>query len=74
MLQLFVTWVLRYAAHAKNKFVHPWIITCTHSLCHLQNYLQMQNETTNYCCQNFFENHSLTSHHTAAWRNYTGVY
>jgi len=38
----------------------------------------MQNETTNYCCQNFFENQSLTSHHAASWyngeRHSTGVY
>ena len=44
------------------------IITCIHSLHHLQSYLylQMQNETTDYCCQNFFENQSLTSRHAAA--------
>jgi len=30
------------------------------------NYLQMQNETTDYCCQNVFEKQNLTSHHFAA--------
>jgi len=29
----------------------------------------MQNETTDYCCQNFFENQSLASHHVATWYN-----
>jgi len=31
----------------------------------------MQNETTDHCCQNFFENQSLTSyhHHVATWYN-----
>jgi len=42
MLQLFSSWILQYAAHTKNKFGHPWIITCIHRLRHLQNYLQMQ--------------------------------
>jgi len=32
------------------------IATCSHSLGNLQNYLQMQNNTTNYSCQNVFEN------------------
>jgi len=54
------------------------IMTCIHSLRHLQNYLQMQNETTDYCGQNFFENQSLTNHHAAACyygkRHYAGVY
>jgi len=42
------------------------IMTCIYSLRHLQSYLQMQNETTDYCCQNFFEKQSLTSHHAPA--------
>jgi len=54
------------------------IITCIYSLCHIQNYLQMQNETTACCCQNFFENQTLTNHHPPAWynveRHYVGVY
>jgi len=54
------------------------IIPCIHSLHHLQNYLQMQNKTTDYCCQNFFENQSLTNHHAPVWynkeRHYAGVY
>jgi len=32
------------------------IMACINRLCHLQNYLPMQNETINYGCQNFFEN------------------
>jgi len=35
------------------------IITCIYSLCHWQKYLQMQNETTDCWCQNFFESQSL---------------
>ena len=40
---------------------------------------QMQNETTDYCCQNFLKtSSSLTSHHTATWykgkRHHAGVY
>jgi len=38
----------------------------------------MQNETTDYCCQNFFENQSLTCHHVPTWyngeRHYAVVY
>jgi len=29
----------------------------------------MQKETTDYCCQNVFENQSLTSHHVATKYN-----
>jgi len=54
------------------------IIACIHSLRHSQNYLQMQNETTDYWYQNFFENQSLTSHYAVTWyngkRHYAGVY
>jgi len=37
------------------------------------NYLQMENETTDYCSQNFFENQSLTSHRSAAWLMGNGI-
>jgi len=32
-------------------------------------YLQMRNETTDCCCQNFFESQSLTSHDPSTWYN-----
>jgi len=51
-------------------------ITCIHSLYNFQNYLQCK--TTDYCCQNFYENQSLTSRHVATWyngeRHYAVVY
>jgi len=58
------------------------IITCIYSLRHLQNYSQMQNEATDCCCQDVFENQSLTNyhanHHAPEWfngeRHYAGVY
>jgi len=27
MLQLFITWVLRYAAHSSSRFGHRWYVT-----------------------------------------------
>jgi len=53
------------------RIIAPYIkiITRIHSLRHLQNYLQMQNEATDYCCQNFLKKQSLTSHHAVAWYN-----
>ena len=52
----FVKTVASDGAHAIARYVK--IITCIHSLRHLQSYLylQMQKERTDYCCQNFFEN------------------
>ena len=51
----FVKTVGSDGAHAIAPYVK--IIICIHSLCHLQSYLylQMQNEATDYCCQNFLE-------------------
>jgi len=37
----------------------------------------MQNKTTDYSCQSFFENQSLKNHHAPAWyngeRHYAGI-
>jgi len=77
----FVKAVSSYGVHIIAPYVKiiACIIQYIHSLLHLQSYLclQMPNETSDYCCQNFFENQSLTSHHAAAWYNgnryYAGV-
>jgi len=62
--------------HINSPYVK--IITCIHSFRRLQNYLQMQTKTTDYCCQNFFEKQSLASDHAAVWyngkRHYAGVF